>query len=295
MADVNRSRIKKVFGCSYLTLALYVAFCLALATAAYLRPLPTYDRYLYAGAVASLRYSDPVTIHNIARAEFDNQPSPFRYESVADEPYFADVRDNPFHFAQQLGIFRMKLGYVIGGFALWRAGLPILVGLRLISACSLFVVALMLLVWTHEPILSSLLLLTPPLLNMGRMVTADPFSTTILVIALFALTRRKDVAAATLLLISIVIRPDNVILVLMMLVWMIWRQRLRLSAGSLLAALAILITALVNRFGGVWAWRVCMQHSFSQPEVEPLSHQVTITFDGYLHDPAVLKAINNTI
>src|SRR5271157_4802785 len=143
------------FDCSFVALFLYGIFCLALVTAAYLRPLPTYDRYLYAGAVASLRYSDPVTIHNIARAEFDNQPSPFRYESVAGDPYFADVRDNPFHFAQQVGMFRMKLGYVIGGFALWRAGLPILVGLRLISACSLFVVALMLLVWTHEPILSS--------------------------------------------------------------------------------------------------------------------------------------------
>ena len=64
------------FGCSYLILFLYVAFCLALAMAGYLRPLPTFDRYLYAGTIASFRYSDPETIHRIARAEFDTQPSP---------------------------------------------------------------------------------------------------------------------------------------------------------------------------------------------------------------------------
>src|SRR5271170_8333814 len=173
-------RLQNRFGRSNLSFFLYVGFCIALSMMAYLRPLPTYDRYLYAGAVASLRYSDPMTLQRIARAEFDAQPSPFPFENVAAEPYFADVYNNPYHFVQQLGLSRVKLGYVASGYALWRAGLPILVSLRLISACSLLIVGLALLAWTHDALLSAVLLLTPPVLNMGRMVTGDPLSTTVI-------------------------------------------------------------------------------------------------------------------
>ena len=289
-----RSLARRWFGCSSLALFLCAAFCALLATAAYLRPLPTFDRYLYAGAVASLRYTDPVTIHRIARAEFDAQPSPFQFESVASEPYFADVHDNPEHFAQQVGLFRMKLGYVAAGYVLWRAGLPILVGLRLISACCLFVVGLAVLAWTHDAILSPMLLLTPPVLNMGRMVTADPFSTTIVFFALFALAAKRDLLAASLLVASILVRSDNVVLALILLAWMIWRRRLPFSAGALFAALAVLATALVNRVAGLYSWRVIMQHGFIKPEIEPISHPVLITLAAYLHALAGLRAIPYT-
>src|SRR5215831_7024610 len=101
----NGTRLQRWFGCSSPVLIVYVAFCLALAAIAYLRPLPTFDRYLYAGAVASLRYSDPVTIHRVAREEFDVQPSPFPYKSILgdDGLYAIDLRDNPYHFVQDLG------------------------------------------------------------------------------------------------------------------------------------------------------------------------------------------------
>lgn len=287
-------RAYKWFGCSTLATLLYACFCLALATAAYLRPLPTFDRYLYAGAVASLRYSDPATIHRIARAEFDAQPSPFNFSSVADEPYFADVHNNPDHFAQQLGLFRVKLGYVAAGYALWRAGLPILSGLRLISACCLFVVGIAALAWTHDAVLSALLLLTPSVLNMGRMVTADPLSTALVFLALFALVTRRDRPAVYLLLVSIVVRSDNLILALILLAWMVWQGRLRLSAGGLCAALSIAVSVLVNRIAGLYNWRVVMQHGFVKPVIEPIRHPVFISFTGYLHALAGLRAIPYT-
>ena len=282
------------FGCSSLALFLYTGFCVALAIVTYLRPLPTFDRYLYAGAVASLRYSDPVTIHRIARAEFDTQPSPFPFESVAVEPYFADVRDNPYHFAQQLGLFRVKMGYVAAGYVLWRAGLPILSGLRLISACCLFFVGMVVLAWTRHALLAAMLLLTPPVLNLGRMVTADPFSTTMVFLALFALDKKRDLLATTLLIASIVVRSDNVVLVLILLAWMVWSRHLRLPVGALYAALALAACALVNRIAGIYGWRVLMQHSFIKPEIEPISHPVLISFAGYLHALAGLRAIPYT-
>ena len=290
----NRSRLQRWFGCSSLALFLYTGFCVALATADYFRPLPTFDKYFYAGAIASFRYSDPITVHSIARAEFDAQPAPFRFESVAGEPYFSDVHDNPYHFVQQLGFYRVKLGYVAAGYLLWRAGLPILVGLRLISAFCLFVVGLTVLAWTHDAILSSVLLLTPSVLSMGRLVTVDPLSTAIILLALLAFANKKDQLAASLLMASVLVRFDNTVLALIMLAWMVWTGRLRFSVGALFGTLAVVAAVVANRITGFYGWRVLMQYSFVKPEIEPISHPVLISFGGYLHALAGLRVIPYT-
>jgi hypothetical protein len=287
----NRTGLRNWFGCSNLALFLYVGFCLVLSTATYLRPLPTFDRYLYAGAVASLRYSDPATIHRIARSEFDAQPSPFRFESVAAEPYFADVRDNPDHFVQQLGLFRVKLGYVAAGYVLWSAGLPILVGLRVISASCIFAVGLIVLAWSRDVVLSALLLLTPTVLSMGRMVTADPLSTLIILLALFALAKSRDVLAACLLGSSILVRSDNVVLTLILLAWMVWQQRMPFLRGALFGALSAVSAGLVNHIAGIYGWQVIMRHGIIKPEIEPINHPILISFAGYLTAIVGLRAI----
>jgi hypothetical protein len=294
-ASVNSgSHAQHHFGCSLFTLLLYVSFCLALAAVAYRRPLPTYDRFLYAGAVASLRYSDPLMLYHIARTEFDSEPSPFNFDSVAAEPYFTDVYANPNHFAQQLGPFRIKLGYVAAGYALWRAGLPILVSLRLISACCLFIVGLAVLAWSHDALLSAVLLLTPPVLNMGRMVTADPLSSTLIVLALFTLAKKKYLLAMSLLIACVLVRADNFLLLLILLAGMIWKRHLRLAVAAFYAVLAVLIAAIVNQIAAMFSWRVLMQHTFIKPEIDPVTHPVPITFAGYLHALVGLRAIPYT-
>jgi len=287
-------RLQRWFGCATFVFLIYVCFCLSLTTLAYRRPLPTFDRYLYAGAVASLRYSDPATIHRIARSEFDAQPSPFRFESVAAEPYFADVYNNPYHFVQQLGFCRVKLGYVAAGYMLWRAGLPILVSLRLISACCFFVVGLVILAWSRDALLSAVFLLTPSVLSMGRMVTVDPLSTLVVFLALFALAGRKDFLAALLLTASVFLRFDSAVIVLIVLLWMVWRNRIRLSAGILFAAIALGSAILANHITGYYGWRVLMQHSFIKPEIEPITHPIPISFAGYLHAIGELRVIPYT-
>jgi hypothetical protein len=92
---------------------------------------------------------------------------------------------------------------------------PILVGLRLISAFCIFVVGLVVLAWTRDAVLSAVLPLTPPVLSIGRMVTADPLSTTVL--ALFALARKRSLLAASLVLAGILVRSDHIVLAFILL------------------------------------------------------------------------------
>jgi len=282
------------FGCSNLTLFLYAAFCLTLTIAGYLRPLPTFDRYLYAGAIASFRYSDPQTVHRIARAEFDTQPSPYQFENVAAEPYFADVRDNTAHFMEQLSFYRVKLAYITLGYAIWRAGLPILTGLRLISAVCTFILALLILAWSHDPFLSLLLLLVPPVLNLDRSVTPDALSAAIILLAFFSLAKRRHWLAICLFGGSVLVRFDAIVVLWIILAWLALKGRIRPLQGLSVGAFALACVTLVNHLCGYYGWRVLMQHSFIKPEIEPLTHPVLINPRGYLLAIASLRVIPYT-
>lgn len=241
-----------------------------------------------------MRYSDPATIHRIARAEYDLQPSPYRFDLMPSQPYFVDVLNNPDHFVQQMGLFRVKLGYVAAGYVLWRMGLPILVGLRLISACCLFILGLAVLAWTGDAVSSFVLLLTPPVLNLGRLVTADALTTTLIVLALIALVRGRDIVAAGILIATIVVRPDNLVYAFILLAWMIWKRRIRFSLGATLGALAVFAAASLHRIAGVFGWRLEAQDTFVKAELDPISHPVLISFTGYLHALTWLRVIPYT-
>jgi len=245
---------------------------------------------LYAGAVASLRYSDPAIIHSIARGETDRQQSPFDFAAVDSEPYFTDIRDNPQHFVEQLGLFRVKLGYVATGYLLWRMGLPILFSLRLITTFAFVAVGLTLLSWTHEPLLSAGLLLTTPILNISRMVTADPLSTATIFLAMYLLTTDRNLLVANLLLCSIVVRPDNLFLAVPFLIWMVLQKRLTFASTSVFVTLSLAAAMLVSRIAHVYRWRVVLQHGFIKPEIEPVSHPVQISISNYLHALTELRA-----
>jgi hypothetical protein len=150
------------------------------------------------------------------------------------------------------------------------------------------------LTWTRDAVLSFVLLLTPPVLNLGRMVTADPLSTTLIFLALFALVRGRNLLSAGLLIASVLVRPDNIVLAIVLLGWMVLGRRIGLAVGAILGALAVFTAACVNRIAGIYGWRVIMQHSFVKPEIEPINHPVLIGFSGYLQALAGLRAIPYT-
>jgi hypothetical protein len=139
---------------------LYFVFLAAISVAGFLRPLHTFNRVLYAATVASFQYSDPLSFTRFARQEFDKELDPYVSEPQYSE-YTNAVLENPQVLYNHVWLFKIKAGYVWLGYLLWRMGLPILVGLRLISAVSLFVLGMLLLVWTREELASALLILIP--------------------------------------------------------------------------------------------------------------------------------------
>jgi hypothetical protein len=259
--------------------SLYIIFLFSMSVLCYLRPLPTYDRLLYAAMVASLRYPDAATIYKLATQEFENEPT--RYKYTNPNPYFTDLLQNPEHLKAQLWIFKVKLAYPALGYVLWRAGVPILHGLRVVSAASFFLVGLLMLAWTGRPLPSALIMLSMPVLDMGRMVTADPLATAVVLWAFYFMSRRRYLLGFTILCASVLVRIDLLVLVLVAGAWLIWRGQVRSELAVPLAVASLIATASIQHFAGYQSWRLLMYAAFVSPILDPVSHPAFITARQY--------------
>jgi len=154
--------------------------------------------------------------------------------------------------------------------------------ITLVSALSLFLIAALLLIWTHSPLYSALLLFTPAVLTLGRMGTPDAFSTLLVVAGFWLLMKNLIPPAIFVLLISVWIRTDNVLAVVAALMWLTWTKRLSpLRAGGLIA-LAVASVVFINHRAGNYGYLVLFRYSFIAGKY-PAEILPTLSVSEYLH------------
>ena len=234
-------RMKKVNALIYLVFAFCISF------ACYLHPVDNLDRYLYEALIRAR--SQPVNvIYPIVK-----------YKSTRAEA--SSVLDSADHLAQLEPLYAIRPLYVESVSLLSRV-LDLQQGITALSAVSFFFIATMLLVWTRNLLLSSLILVSPAVLSLARLGTPDALSTLIVISALYLLFRNKMLPAVLLLLMSIWVRTDNLLLVLTALVWLAATKRMSVFYAGLLASLALASVAFINHYAGNYGYLVLFRYSF---------------------------------
>ena len=229
--------------------AAYVAFSLGVALACYLRPAPDdFDRYVYE---ALLRSADQ-PIGEIYRV--------VKHESPRAEA--STVMDSPEHLAQLGPLYAIRPLYLQVTGVVIRAGLSPKRAIDLISAGALFIIAMV--VWgaTGNGFYSAFLMATPTVMMVGRFGGPDALSSLVVVAGCVAVWREKLFAGILLLMISIWIRTDNLLLVLILLAWLAWGRKLGPFQAGALALLAVGSIEWINILSGNYGWRVLLHYSF---------------------------------
>ena len=232
----------------------YVLLLGSVAAVAYYRPQPTFDRYLYAAAAASLNSSDAKEIHDQALRRA-NWGLDYPHTSFTD-----DIFNNPAHMARQLPFYTIRPAYI------W---LIRYVPMRAVSPAAYFLLGMVILAWTQSVLWSGLLMLIGPAILCARMATPDELSALIVVSGFVLLVNGHEMPAIALLLASITVRTDNVIFLLGVCLWMVFAGRLSKIRGTFLAIAGIFLVAIVNRFAGNYGWGVLMGHSFTGGFLDP--------------------------
>src|SRR6266566_1308095 len=176
---------------------LYVGSSAFVALVCLARPLSDdFDRYIYEALVRgkheSVERIYPLIKHESPRAEASS------------------VLDSAEHLAQLEPLYAIRPLYIeiISIVNLW---LPIQRSINLVSAFSLFGMALVLAIWTKKPLYCALLVTTAAIVDIGRMGTPDALSV-LFVIAGFWLLERNQIGHGILLLLaSVWVRTDNLL------------------------------------------------------------------------------------
>lgn len=224
-------------------------FLASLALICYRRPIPDdFDRYIYEAIVLG-----------------KSQPVPLVYEHVKHESPRAEsssILDSPQHLKELEPLYAIRPLY-LKLISLLSTLLPIQQAINLISTLSLFGIGFVVLLWTQRPLETALLMATYPVLTLGRMGTPDALAAFLAIGALWLMeVHKKHRIAIVVLLVSLGVRTDNLLLLLLFVAWLAWNKRIPLYLAVLGSLLACAIVLAINHSAGNYGWTVLFRFSF---------------------------------
>lgn len=193
------------------------------------------------------------------------------------------------YFAEFLPCFAIRPAYNQALFVLSR-----IVGLTraavLLSILSYFALGWIVYAWACHyirpelsAVFSLLLMLMPPISNMGRAPISDAASTLVAVGALYVLFETKrEVLGLILLLGSIFVRTDNVVIAALVLAALWLHQRLTFWQMAVLGSVAAGSVLFINRMAGDYGIAMLYYRNFIGTPIAPAEMVVHLTATEYL-------------
>jgi hypothetical protein len=246
---------------------LYAGFLTVVCWFCYLQPLPDdFDRYMYE-AIVRERQQSVETVYSLVKHENPRAEN-------------SSILDSPDHMAKLEPLYAIRPAYIWLVALISDTGLPVQSTINLISAVALFGIGLLIFVWTGCALPSALLIASAPILVLGRMGTPDALSALVVLTGLWAITRGHLYGVA-LLLLSIWVRTDNVLLVLLVLLWLAGSRKLSWLLAVVLAIVAVGSVLIINHLAHSYGWVVLFRWSFLAGNRSPADVQAHLSIGEY--------------
>ena len=213
---------------------------------------------------------------------------------INDEKSGAAIRArDAISFLQYLPFYSIRPAYIGFTYLLYRLGAPAIVSLMLVSAISYSCAALIVIVWLRryfEPskaLLFSLLILFS-LVDIAKEATPDMMSCALLLFASYqAVENRSFLASVILIAASVLVRTDNLILLLTLALFLWYRQEISFVVCASACLSGAFAVTLINHFGGTYSWALLFQQSFYGPFAYPAQVVPHVSSKMYIHTALV--------
>src|SRR5690348_10181092 len=246
----------------------------SVALLAYFTPYYDWDLVAYVGSAIALHEKDSRAIQAGAYAALRRElPADDYTEIVSGSEFRRDVAQNADHFRQQLPFYQIRPLYLWMIAALHAAGLPFVVGTRMLSSTAFLAIGVLLFIWMRRHTTDAfaqaatlLLLITPVIFTSGRTGSPDALSALLVLIGTCEIVERDRILfGAMFLLISLLLRTDNIIFVVLVLLWLALAspasKTRRLAAVA--CALAIATVLAVNHTQHSYSWSMLLRNTES--------------------------------
>jgi len=282
--------------------AIFLLYLLGLGLSSvhlYRNPIYSMDAVQYMGNALLMEDTDIVRVHDRVYAELRRSvPAAALRGLLGQEPTSpADQNKsrqerarNPQIFAEFLPLFAIRPLYNQTLWLISRTGFGLVRSAILISVISYFAIGVILFAWIKPyagmafgAAISFLLMISPPLTEIGRDLTSDGLSTLVAFASLFLIfEKRRLVPGFVLLLASIFFRTDFVVLAAPVLLVCWWQKGLALLQTGVLLALALASVLAINHFAGDYGIQMLYYRNFVSVPVAPGEMTVHFSFHDYL-------------
>jgi hypothetical protein len=237
----------------------FLGIAVVLSVHCYRSLIPSIDMLSYGGNVALNVTPDLEEVHRMVYREMQ---SPHLLGTDSSDGQALTLRKratDPYYSALYLPYFSVKPLYVMTLSLLHKAGLGLMDSSRLISTLSYFGMAV--LAWySTGSWLSLVVLILPEFMMLGEATEPDAMSVLFLLVGLFALFLEQEDFGIAPLVASVWIRPDNLILVLVVLSWLLLSGRFKLNVSVPLGLLSVASVVLISHYG--YGWKALYFHTF---------------------------------
>ena len=265
----------------------------------YRNPIYAMDSIQYMGNALLMEDTDIVRVHDRVYSELRHgvPDSALRGLLGSEGASPADQNESrrerarsPRIFAEFLPLFAIRPLYNQSLWLLSKTGLGLLRSAILISVASYFAIGVLLFVWLRQYAgilfglaISFLLMISPPLTEIGRDLTSDGLSTLVAFAALFLIFEKRLLAPGlALLLASIFFRTDFVVLAgpIVLLCWL--EKRIDLWQAGILLLVAVGSVLTINHFAGDYGIKMLYYRNFVGVPVAPAEMTILFSFHDYL-------------
>jgi hypothetical protein len=276
---------------------LFGVLLLAITLTAYFIPYYDWDLVAYVGSTIALNEQDSSVIQQQAYAALRTGLPEEDYADIASGSDFrSDVAKNADHFRQQLRFYQIRPLYIWILAGLHRLAMGYVQATRIVSAAAFFLIGVLVQAWLRRYVgeieagtCAILLLLAPVLFTSARTGSPDALSAFVVLLGVyFSIEHDAALVGSALLLLSLSLRTDNLLFVLLFSgVETLRANGQRIRAATALAALsAIAMVLMINHAEHSYRWAVLMQNT-ATPIVNPADVSPRISISDYfasVHD-----------
>lgn len=265
----------------------------------YRKPVYAMDAVQYMGNALLMEDRDIVSVHHRVYAELHRRvPLDALRGLLGNDPGAPTEQNesrrerarNPYRYGEFLPLFAIRPLYNQSIWLLSKMGLGLLRSAILISVASYFAMGVLLLVWMQRYAgwafsspFAFLLMISPPLTELGRELTSDAAATFVAFAGLYLIFETRRLAAGfALLLASIFFRTDFVVLAAPVLLVCWLERQIDLWKAAVLALVAVGSVLTINHFAGDYGIRMLYYRNFLGVPVAPGEMTVQFTFHDYL-------------
>ena len=255
-------------------------------------PLYNWDIVPYMAIVKNVDENNFEKVSISVYNELENKLTNDDYDKLTkSSKYRKDMFNNHYALEEQISFYRLKVIYNITSYICNRIGFDLSNATVVPNYISYFLIGILFFYFLSTFVNSTISLIvtigimaTEQVIQLARLSTPDALSTLVILFTVYCIYNKKSVLLIyTLLLLSVMIRPDNILFVPLMSIYFYFTRSGKFRQIIIFSSLIIIIYVSSELVFPHPGWETLFYHAFVERVTYPVSNPQSISLEMYVN------------